>query len=167
MQSIDNAANRSELRTASVVIPGADVALKDNFDGQTVSFAATGDFKTADVEGRGKVFTTATDSTTAADSDLTSPVIDLTEKTGSFLKFDAETSMSWGESASVQVSSDGGENWNTVSRLDRRSDWGQQGLDLSAYDGQSVQVRFHVDSREGRRTGGLSVDNVVLLTDKA
>lgn len=167
MQSIDNAANRSELRTTSVTIPAADAALKDDFDGQSVSFNATGDFKAVEVEGRGKVFSSATDSTTAAESNLTSPVIDLTEKTGAFLKFDAETSLYWGERANVQVSSDGGENWTTVERMDRRSDWSERGIDLSSYDGESIQVRFQMDSREGRRTNGMSIDNVVLLTDKA
>ena len=44
MQSVDNAANRSELRTATVTIPAADAALKDDFDGQSVSFSASGDF---------------------------------------------------------------------------------------------------------------------------
>ena len=167
MQSLDNVANRSEMRTTSFVIPGSDAALKDDFEGQQVSFGSTGDFSLQEVEGRGKVFSTATSATTAADSDLTSPTIDLTGKTGAYLKFDAATALNWGESASVQVSSDGGENWTTVSRMDRRSDWSEQGLDLSNFDGQSVQLRFHVDSREGRRSGGLSVDNVALLTNKA
>lgn len=167
LQSLDNVANRSEMRTTSFVIPGADVAMKDNFDGQQVSFSATGDFTAQQSEGRGTIFTTATNPTTAADSDLTSPSIDLTGKTGAFLKFESSSALNWGERASVQVSSDGGENWNTVSRLERREDWSEKGLDLSNYDGQTVQLRFHVDSREGRSTGGLSVDNVVLLTDKA
>jgi subtilisin family serine protease len=166
MQSVDNAANRSELRTASVTIPAADAALKDDFDGQSVSFSATGDFAAVDVEGRGKVFSSASDSSSGGAA-LTSPTVDLTDKTGAFLKFDSKTSLSWGQSAKVEVSSDGGESWNTVSRLDRSSDWGQNGLDLSAYDGQSIQVRFDVQAREGRSSGGMQVDNVVLLTDKA
>ena len=165
MQSIDNAANRSDMRTATVTIPAADAALRDDFDGQSVSFSASGDFAAIDVEGRGKVFSSATDSGTGA-SALTSPTVDLTEKTGAFLKFDAQTSLYWGESASVQVSSDGGENWDTVSRMDRRSDWAQNGLDLSAYDGKNVQIRFNHEGREGRSSGGMQVDNVVLLTDK-
>jgi len=165
MQSIDNAANRSDMRTASVTIPAANAALKDDFDGQTVSFSASGDFATAAVEGRGNVFSSASDAGKGA-SALTSPTVDLTEKTGAFLKFDAKTALSWGETASVQVSSDGGESWNTVSRLERAGDWAENGLDLSAYDGQSVQIRFAHDGREGRASGGVQVDNVVLLTDK-
>jgi subtilisin family serine protease len=166
MQSVDNAANRSELRTATVTIPAADAALKDDFDGQSVSFGATGDFAAVDVEGRGKVFSSASDSSTGA-SALTSPTVDLTGKTGAYLKFDSATSLWWGQSAKVEVSSDAGESWNTVSTMERRSEWGSTGLDLSDYDGQSVQLRFNVKTSEGRNTGGLQVDNVVLLTDKA
>jgi subtilisin family serine protease len=165
MQSIDNAANRSELRTTSVVIPGANVAMKDDFDGQSVLFGASGDFQQVEVEGRGNVYSSAIESTTG-DSAITSPSIDLTGKTGAFLKFDSKSAMGWGENASVDVSNDGGENWTTVSRLERSQDWAESGLDLSGYDGQSVQVRFKVGARAGRSTGGLSVDNVVLLTDK-
>ncbi len=164
MQSLDNVANRSEMRTTSFVIPAADVALRDNFDGQSVSFTAAGDFKTVDVEGRGKVFSSATDSTTG-NSAITSPTIDLTEKTGAFLKFDSKSALTWSERGAVKVSSDGGETWNTVSNLERTQDWNESGIDLSAYDGKSIQVRFEVTAREGRSTGGLLVDNVALLTN--
>lgn len=166
MQSIDNAANRSQMKTTSVVIPGAEVALSDDFESQEVKFQGSGDFHVADVEGRGKVFSTASSAATGP-SALTSPVIDLSEKTGAYLKFEAMTSMSWGERGNVQVSSDGGESWDTVSRMERQAEWAEHGLDLSAYDGQSIQVRFETGVREGRNTGGLSVDNVKLLTDKS
>ncbi len=165
MQSIDNAANRSEIRTTTVTIPAADVAISEDFEGQSVQFGATGDFQKVEVEGRGAVFSSASDSTSGP-SALTSPTIDLSDKTGAFLKFESKSAMGWGERASVDVSSDGGENWTTVSRLERNQDWAESGLDLSAYDGQSVQVRFNVQARSGRSTGGLSVDNVALLTDK-
>lgn len=165
MQSIDNVANRSELRTTSFVVPAADVALKDDFDGQSVSFSAAGDFKTVDVEGRGKVFSSATQATTG-NSAITSPSIDLTSKSGAFLKFDSKSELTWNERAAVKVSSDGGENWTTVSNLERSQGWKEAGIDLSAFDGQSIQVRFEVTAREGRATGGLLVDNVALLTNK-
>lgn len=166
MQSLDNVGNRSEVRTATVTIPAAAVALKDNFDGQSVSFNAQGDFAAVEVEGRGKVFSSRSTSATGP-SALTSPTVDLSGKTGAFLKFDSAASLNWGENASVQVSSDGGENWATVSRLERNSAWAENGVDLSAFDGKSVQIRFQVESRAGRSSGGLSVDNVSLLTDKA
>lgn len=166
MVSIDNVGNTSEIRTAVANIPAATVAFGENFDGQSTSFGATGDFKMVEVEGRGKVFSSASgEGGSKGASALTSGAIDLSNSTNSYLKFDAKTSLSWGERASVQVSEDGGESWSSVGRLDRRSDWATQGIDLSAYDGKSVQLRFDVQSREGRTSSGMMVDNVKLLAD--
>ena len=167
MRSIDNVGNKSEIRTASANVPAAAVALAENFDGETNGFAASGDFKTVDVEGRGKVFSSASgEGGSKGASAITSGAIDLTEKTGAYLKFDAKTSLSWGESATVQVSEDGGENWTRVGSMERRSDWSEQGIDLSAFDGKNIQVRFDVQSREGRNSAGMMVDNVKLLADQ-
>ena len=167
MRSIDNVGNKSEIRTASANVPAAAVALAENFDGESNGFTATGDFKTVEVEGRGKVFSSASgEGGSKGASAITSGAIDLTEKTGAYLKFDAKTSLSWGENATVQVSEDGGENWTRVGAMERRSDWSEQGIDLSAFDGKSIQIRFDVQSREGRNSAGMMVDNVKLLADQ-
>ena len=165
MQSIDNVGNHSEVRTATMNIPAAAIALSENFDGDSTGFTASGDFASVAVEGRGNVFSSKTDASTGA-SALTSGNIDLSDKTGTFLKFDSEVRVGWGGKAAVQVSEDG-ENWTEVANLGRRSDWSENGVDLSAYDGKSIQVRFESSAREGRRSGGLSVDNVKLLADNA
>ncbi len=166
MRSIDNVGNKSEVRNAVASIPSAAVAFAETFDGQSNGFTASGDFKTVDVEGRGKVFSSASgEGGSKGASSITSGAIDLSDKSNAYLKFDSKTSLSWGESASVQVSSDGGETWNTAGSLQRRSDWAEQGIDLSAYDGKSVQVRFDVQSREGRSSSGMMVDNVKVLAD--
>ena len=165
LRSIDNVGNTSELRTASATIPAAGVAFGDNFDGQSTGFTATGDFKTVEVEGRGKVFSSASgEGGSKGSSVLSSGSLDLSEKTNSDLKFDAKTALSWGETASVEVSEDG-ENWTKVGDLDRRADWSENGVDLSAYDGKSVQLRFNHAAREGRSSGGMMVDNVKVLAD--
>ena len=165
LRSIDNVGNTSELRTASATIPAAGVAFGDNFDGQSTGFTATGDFKTVEVEGRGKVFSSASgEGGSKGSSVLSSGSLDLSEKTNSYLKFDAKTALSWGETASVEVSEDG-ENWTKVGDLDRRADWSENGVALSAYDGKSVQLRFNHAAREGRSSGGMMVDNVKVLAD--
>lgn len=166
MQSIDNVGNHSEVRTATMNIPAAGIALSENFDGDTTAFTASGDFASVAVDGRGNVFSSAT-SDSKGTSALTSGSIDLSGKSGTFLKFDSEVAVGWGGSASVQVSEDGGETWNQVADLGRRSSWSENGVDLSAYDGKSVQVRFESSAREGRSSGGLSIDNVKLLADNA
>jgi subtilisin family serine protease len=166
MRSIDNVGNKSEVRNAVASIPSASIAFAETFDGQTNGFSASGDFKAVDVEGRGKVFSSASgEGGSKAASSITSGAIDLSEKTNAYLKFDAKTSLTWGERATVQVSEDGGESWNTAGSLERNADWAETGIDLSAYDGKSVQVRFDVQSREGRTSGGMMVDNVKVLAD--
>lgn len=167
MRSIDNVGNKSELRTATANVPAAGVAFAETFDGQTNGFTAAGDFALTEVEGRGKVYSSqAGENGSTGNSSLTSGTIDLSEKSGAFLKFDARTALTWGERASVQVSEDGGENWTKVGDLGRRGDWDSHGVDLSAFDGKNVQVRFDVQSREGRRSGGMQIDNVKLLADQ-
>jgi subtilisin family serine protease len=165
MRSIDNVGNSSEVRTASASIPAAGVAFGENFDGESTGFNGTGDFQAVEVEGRGKVFSSASgEGGSKGTSALTSGSIDLSEKTNSYLKFDAATSLSWGESASVEVTEDG-ETWTKVGDLARRGDWAEQGVDLSAFDGKSVQLRFNHVGREGRNSGGMQVDNVKILAD--
>ncbi|MFA5508750.1 MAG: S8 family serine peptidase [Vulcanimicrobiota bacterium] len=165
MRSIDNVGNKSEVRTAAANIPAAVVSFGENFDGQSNGFTATGDFKTVEVEGRGKVFSSASGEGGAKGASvLSSGAIDLSSSTNSYLKFDAKTSMSWGEKASVEVSEDG-ENWTKVADLPRSSAWGETGVDLSAFDGKSVQLRFNHEAREGRSSSGIMVDNVKVLAD--
>ncbi len=98
-------------------------------------------------------------------SALTSGAIDLSDKTNAYLKFDSKTALNWGETATVQVSQDGGESWSNLTTLDRRTDWNERGVDLSAFDGKSIQLRFDVQAREGKATGGVMVDNVKLMAD--
>lgn len=164
MRSVDNAGNFSEMRTTSFTIPGADVTLKEDFDGEKVSFQATGGFHRIDVEGKGKVYTTATKSS-LPESALTSKPIDLSNKTGAFLKFENQTWISWRDRAALEVTKDSGETWETVRILPKRQPWAPTTVDLSTYDGEKIQLRFKVTSAEGRETGGLSVDNVILLTN--
>ena len=98
-------------------------------------------------------------------SELTSREIDLTDKKNAYLKFDFKTDLGWGEKAEVFVSSDG-ENWTRQSILRRNSaGWREQAANLSEFDGQKIQLKFQVDSHEGKRFGGLRLDNVRLLVE--
>lgn len=164
MRSVDNVGNRSDVRYADAIIPKAEVAFARNFDETTVDFTAEGDFKLVDVDGRGKVFSTATDSS-APGGKLTSPVIDLSNTQGSYLKFDSESSLSWGEQAWLLISDDNGENWTTLSELNKNREWHTEGVDLAAYDGKKVQLRFSTLTRKGRPSKGIRVDNLRVLSE--
>ena len=149
-------------------VPAAEVALGDNFDQQEIAFQPSGDFHRVEEDGRGRVFSTRPTEAGSADvSELTSREIDLTEKKNTYLKFDFRTDLGWGEKAEVFVSTDG-ENWDRQSILRRHSSgWKEQAANLSEFDGQKIQLKFQVDSHEGKRFGGLRLDNVRLLVEPA
>ena len=168
MRSVDHVGNTSELRFATVEVPAAEVALGDNFDQQEIAFQPSGDFHRVEEDGRGRVFSTRPTEAGSADvSELTSREIDLTEKKNTYLKFDFRTDLGWGEKAEVFVSTDG-ENWDRQSILRRHSSgWKEQAANLSEFDGQKIQLKFQGDSHEGKRFGGLRLDNVRLLVEPA
>lgn len=164
MRSVDRVGNASDMRYTKVTVPAAEIALGDNFDGQEVSFEAEGDFHRVDEPDRGKVFSSRpSEQGSKPRSELTSHEIDLTGKKDAFLKFDYKADLGWGESAGVYLSADG-ENWTRESILRRNSGgWREQGANISEYDGQKVQVKFVVEAKEGKRFGGIRIDNVKLL----
>ena len=163
MRSVDNVGNASQLRFATVEVPAAEAAVKDDFEGETVDFEPTGDFHLAEERGRGKVFSSRPSKEGAADvSELISRPIDLSDKKDAFLKFDARTDLGWRETAGVQVSKDG-ETWESVHDIRRYTEWGEQKVDLAAYAGEKIRFKFVYDALEGKRFGGFKVDNVRLL----
>ena len=168
MRSVDEVGNAAELRFATVEVPAAEVALGDDFDQEEIAFQPSGDFHRVEEDGRGRVFSTRPTEAGSADlSELTSHEIDLTDKKNAYLKFDFKTDLGWGETAEVLVSTDG-ENWDRQSILRRHSGgWKEQAANLSEFDGQKIQLKFQVDSHEGKRFGGLRLDNVRLLVEPA
>ena len=164
MRSLDNVGNSSELRFTTAEVPAAEVALGDNFDGETVDFQATGDFHKAEESGRGLVFSSRPgEEGSKPTSDLISREIDLTAKKDAYLKFDYKTDMGWGEKAGVYVSTDG-ESWVEKTEFRRHSSgWRAEAVDLSEYDGQKILLKFGVTALEGKRHGGMRVDDVRVL----
>lgn len=174
MKVVDNVGNRSDMRTTSVTIPAAQAAFQDKFDGQDSGWAADGSWARVDAEGRGKVWTDSPEGgmNPNTSTGITSGTIDLSKTSNNLLTFDAKYEMGWSDKASVQVSTDGGENWTEAAmvagRGSRSSDWASNKVDLSAYDGQNVQLRFQVDAGNSRRPAdGFYLDNMVVMGDPA
>lgn len=172
MKVVDNVGNRSDMRTTAVTIPAATVAFEDGFDAEQSSWTPEGNWGRVEVEGRGQVWTDSPEGGMDAGSStgLTSPTISLKNTSNNLLKFDAKYDVGWTDNVTVQVSSDGGENWNEAAtiagRSNRSSDWAGHSVDLSAYDGQDVQLRFQVDAGSSRRPAdGFYLDNLTMLGD--
>lgn len=171
MKVVDNVGNRSELRTTSVTIPAATVAYQNGFDAEEASWTPEGTWGRMEVEGRGMVWADSPEGNMTPDTStgLTSPSISLKDTSNNLLKFDAKYDVGWSDKVSVQVSTDG-ENWSEAStvadRGNRSSDWASHSVDLSAYDGQDVQLRFQMDTGSSRRPAdGFYLDNLTLLGD--
>lgn len=166
MRSLDNVGNSSVVSFTSAMIPAADIAFQENFDGQKVEFGATGDFKQVEVEGRGQVFSSQPGPNgSVAKSKLTSTEIDLTDRQNSFLRFDYHSDFGFAERATVWASLDG-ETWTREAFLKKDSEgWLEQAVNISEYDGKKLRLRFEVQARTGNDSGGLMLDNVRVLVE--
>jgi N-acetylneuraminic acid mutarotase len=62
----------------------------------------------------------------------------------------------------VEVSTDGGSSWNFVGEGDTENQWYQKSIDLAAYSGQDILIRFRFDSVDGavNQFFGWMVDDV-------
>ncbi|MBN2756239.1 MAG: S8 family serine peptidase [Bacteroidales bacterium] len=96
---------------------------------------------------------------------LTSPCFDLTAVDNASFNFDYHmygTSMG---SLSVELSADAGQNWASVwSKSGNLGDvWNSQSIDLSAYSGETVMLRF-VGITGSSYTGDMAFDNISVTT---
>lgn len=65
-----------------------------------------------------------------------------------------------GRRASIRISTDEQETWQTVAELDRSDEWKNKKIDLSEYDGSScVYLALHYND-EGNYSSGFAVDNI-------
>ncbi len=98
-----------------------------------------------------------------------SPAIDLTSaaESGARLNFSAFMTGLWNSRGLVEVSTDGGDSWETIYELDAQTFWQEVALNLDAYTGSDqFHVRFwHDDS--GAWASGFAIDNFVISTPMA
>ncbi|MBI3930347.1 MAG: hypothetical protein HY319_32725 [Armatimonadetes bacterium] len=94
-----------------------------------------------------------------ADCSLVSPPLDLSGIHQGRLRFEARYDLEIGyDFVSVDVSPDG-RSWKTLERLNGKSDWNTRELNLCAYDGKTVQIRFRLTSdHTGNRPGIMLYD---------
>ena len=81
------------------------------------------------------------------DTNLITPSVDFSVFTEPVLRFKSDYLDCCGSTIAVDISDDGGANWDNVFELSGSSDRGPKTIeiDLSAYAGSSVQARFHFD----------------------
>lgn len=50
--------------------------------------------------------------------------------------------------------------------LERTSEWAPQQVDLSAYDGKDVRLRFRVETNNAINSDGLMLDNLMVIGEQ-
>ncbi len=182
----DNVGNLSEMRTAQVSVPAASVAFEDNKDAG--NFTAEGAWAQSEVEGRGLVWTDSPNGEYGNNENrsLTSKPIDLSAVANPTMMFDAkfdlerrydfvqiEVSEVPAEPPTPPTPPEDGQppegaderQWTEVAKFNGTSDWATQSIDLSAFDGKNVQVRFRITSDGSVTKDGFSMDKLVVVGD--
>ncbi|MEW6278752.1 MAG: S8 family serine peptidase, partial [Candidatus Eremiobacterota bacterium] len=147
LKAVDNVGNRSQLRTAAVRVPAARVAFDDNMDGFFNSWGGDG-WGRVSVTGRGKVWTDSPSGEyeNGANRALTSPEISLEGVRGSSLTFDCRHDLeNRFDKVALEASSDG-QNWTSLREFTGRQGWDRYRVDLSAFDGRKIRLRFRLTS---------------------
>lgn len=173
----DNVGNASDIRTATVTVPAARVAFEDDLSEANDNWTADAGWARAEVDGR-QVFTDSPDGQYGndANSSLTSKTLSLAGNTGSTLMFDSKYDLESGydhvhvEVAEIVPPAEGQEPaepvFTEVASLNGAADWNTQAVDLSAYDGKEVQVRFRLTSDSSVTRDGFYLDKVVITGDQ-
>ena len=162
VQAVDNAGNRSPLvSTDQVTLPKAELLFNEDFTSSRTSFEIDGDFRSFKDPIKGQVFTSAPPrgSRAKSTSTLTSPRINLSKHENPFLQFEMSADLAIANTAELEVTTDG-RRWNRLERIENSDGWKTHGLDLSDYEGKTVQLRFSVNSRIGRAKNGISLSNL-------
>ena len=74
-------------------------------------------------------------------------------------QFEMSADLAIANTAELEVTTDG-RRWNRLERIENSDGWKTHGLDLSDYEGKTVQLRFSVNSRIGRAKNGISLSNL-------
>ncbi|OFY49175.1 MAG: hypothetical protein A2W85_17160 [Bacteroidetes bacterium GWF2_41_31] len=111
----------------------------------------------------------------ASGSDITvdyliTPSVDLRESADFALYFDHYFTMSFGETAYVEYSFDGGTTWDSLQPISPVSGWTTESIDLSNFSGpngyEAIWFAFHYDSNDNWACGW-AVDNVSITNGPA
>lgn len=96
---------------------------------------------------------------------LITPELDLSTCPNFVLRFDSYFTGNYGQSAFVEMSTDGGVNWTVIKQIESYPNWHTISIDLAAYSGYtgltSVVFAFHANDN-GNQASGWAIDNVII-----
>ncbi len=164
LKAVDNVGNKSPLVTTSAVVPGTRVVLDDDMDGFSNKWGGEG-WGRVSMDGRGKVWTDSPggEYENGANRSLTSPPINLAGVTGAAATFDYKHDLEQRfDKVTLEVSSDGGTSWTSVQEFTGKKQWERTRVDLSQWDGQTIQMRFHLTTDNAVTKDGFYLDRLVV-----
>ncbi|MEI8048561.1 MAG: choice-of-anchor J domain-containing protein [Bacteroidota bacterium] len=98
---------------------------------------------------------------------LITPSLNLTNAPAYVLSFQSYFDGAWGQSATVEMSTNGGTSWTTIYTASGAASWKQIDIDLSAYSGPAglaaVKFAFHANDNAGW-AAGWAVDDVSIAS---
>ena len=156
IRELDNVANASEPAIVAVEVPAAKLA--------QVQWEAEGDWANIDLpaQGRQGVWTDSPDGNYGhrTDSSLTSQPFRL-EGVGSRLTFESRYRLDpHGDAVKLLVKEAGAKDWTQLKEFTSFREWQSEAVDLSAYDGKTVQLRFRLQSDGSRNDEGIYLDRL-------
>ena len=140
------------------------MVFQDSFEGEETRWSADGRWKRVRVEGKGTVWSSQSGESKMTFSTLKSPEIDLSETRESFLRFESRQDFAWANNVFLELTADGGENWNRLDTLKDRGQWARREYDLSAYDGNKVQIRIRSENLGAKEGDGMMLDAFEVLS---
>ena len=79
------------------------------------------------------------------------------------MRFESRQDFDWTNLVYVEVSTDGGEKWDKLDRLEDKGQWAKREYDLSPFDGQKVRFRVSSESLATKPGEGTVIDNFEIL----
>lgn len=165
VRAVDNVGNRSEITQIQASTPGARVLLQDLAEAPHQGMQAEAPWGYA-LGNRSQVWSDSPNTDYANDSNVSlfSREVDLSRERAAYLsfqqRFDLEHDYDFGI---IEVSNNQGLTWREMKRVTGKGQWQGERLDLSAFAGQKIQLRFRLQSDQTVTKAGWDLDDITLV----
>lgn len=162
VKAFDNFRNASPISTASVTVPAGVGA----FDGANpANFTAEGTWAQTEMDGR-TVWTDSPDGDHAAGAktSLVSAPFNLENIEEATLVFERKFDLGEGDKVLLEVNNGNWWSWwRDVSEFSGSSDWEQESIDISSFDGDDVRFRFRLISDRSDNGDGIALSGIKVV----
>jgi hypothetical protein len=166
LEVLDNVSNASPAKTTTATVPATRVAFVDHMEEGTDKWIADEGWGVVDDLDKGRVWTESPDGKYGANlnTSLTSKPFSLEgfEKPQMLIDYRCQVEEEY-DYLHFEVKREGEEDWSKIATFSERSDWRQDTFDLSEYEGDTIQLRFRVQSDEDVGLDGFRLNKIAVL----